>query len=453
MKKTLSFFVIFLSVFAIYAQNVDIQGITMENKIYQDFVLGMNVEKAGENFSLPIIDLRSGEQLVLNFDQESELPHYFKYTYIHCTYDWQPSPNLQTYQYLSGFMQGDITDFQNSFTTVRSYINHRLLFPNDDVGILLSGNYVLYVYEEMSDNSIQPILTHRFTVTENLTEIGIEVKRSSSIADRDAKQELALSLSTSNFSVNNPRQNLRLVITQNGRYDNAVTVSSPTTVSPSLLRFNKPNEIEFEGGSEFRVFNIRTLRTTMEHVSRHVFENGDMQTYLETDKQRAYMAYANERDIDGCYFIAADDGLSIPSVDDYVLNRKTKTYTKTDNTIHSPEADYTFVHFSYWCDPLPNKDIYVWGELTNWSFIPAAKMTFSEYKHRWESTLFLKTGYYNYTYIAVDKNTVLGSYMYTEGSHWETENRYVVIAYYHGDGLQYDRVIGYKQHFSGNENY
>jgi hypothetical protein len=38
--------------------------------------------------------------------------------------------------------------------------------------------------------------------------------------------------------------------------------------------------------------------------------------------------------------------------------------------------------------------------------------------------------------------------MYTEGNFWQTENRYTFLAYYQGDGLLYDRVIGYAQHFS-----
>jgi hypothetical protein len=111
-------------------------------------------------------------------------------------------------------------------------------------------------------------------------------------------------------------------------------------------------------------------------------------------------------------------------------------------------ADFTMVHFAFMGNVPADMDIYVYGELTNWSLQPDAKLTYNEYKRTWETALFLRMGYYNYIYIAVPKNGGAGTTFYTEGNFWQTENRYAFFAYYQGDGVYYDRIIGYTQYFS-----
>jgi hypothetical protein len=269
-----------------------------------------------------------------------------------------------------------------------------------------------------------PILTHRFVMAEKLVDINPTIQQSSDIATRYTKQEVSFQIATSHFRVNNPSRNLKVVITQNGRSDNAYIATTPVIVLNDVLKYDRPNEIVFEGGSEFRIFNIRSLRSSMEGIARHTFVGEENHTFLTVDKERVHLSYEDRKDIDGCYFIAADDGYTIQS------------------------ADYTNVHFSLNCNPPLDADIYVYGELTNWNLLPAAKMEFHEYRKQWETSLYLKTGYYNYTYLVLPKGSKEATFMYTEGSFWQTENRYTFLAYYQGDGLQYDRVIGYTQSFS-----
>ena len=221
---------------------------------------------------------------------------------------------------------------------------------------------------------------------------------------------------------------MKVVITQNGRSDNAYVAQTPSSVSANALRYDRPNEIVFEGGSEFRVFNIRSLRSTMENISRHAFVDGQNHTFVNVDKERVFLAYEDRADINGCYFIAADDGSSLQN------------------------ADYTNVHFSLQCMPPKDVDLYIYGELTNWTLDPKYKLDYHQYHKQWEVSLYLKTGYYNYTYLAVPKGSTEATYMYTEGSHWQTENRYTFLAYYNGDGLQYDRIVGYMQMYSFEKN-
>jgi hypothetical protein len=396
----------------------------MENKIYHSDILSMKLEHKSMDFALPIIFLNSSERLILTFDDESDRSKYFKYTYIHCTYDWKPTPNFQFMDYMSTFMEGEIYNRQTSFNTIQFYTTYTLEFPNNEVGINKSGNYILYVYDDDDGGKNMPILTHRFTVAERLVEIIPNVQQSSDISMRNIKQEVTFQINTGSFRINNASRNLKVVISQNGRTDNAYIATTPTVTLSNGLRYNRPNEILFEGGSEFRVFNIRSLRYNMERIKNHARTSEENHTYVEIDRERVYLPYEERFDIDGCYFIAADDGYSLQN------------------------ADYTNVYFSLHANPPKDVDIYIYGELTNWTLSSKAKLEYHQYRKQWEASLYLKTGYYNYTYLALPKGSTKATFMYTEGNFWQTENRYTFLAYYQGDGLLYDRVIGYTQHFS-----
>ena len=81
-------------------------------------------------------------------------------------------------------------------------------------------------------------------------------------------------------------------------------------------------------------------------------------------------------------------------------------------------------------------------------------MTWDDTKRRYELALFLKQGYYNYTYLtrpswAADRYDTealtkgAGVTSTVEGSHAAADNTYQVIAYYWDDS-GYDRVIGFQ---------
>ncbi|MDR0603307.1 MAG: DUF5103 domain-containing protein [Bacteroidales bacterium] len=407
----------------VYAQPLDYSNINMNNQLYHPDILSMKVDNKAMNFALPIITLNSSEQLTLTFDDQSDQSKYLKYTYIHCTYDWKPTPNFQQLDYMNTFMEGDIFDYQTSSNTIQFYTSYSLDFPNENVSISKSGNYILYIYEEDNGN-YTPVLTHRFIVVENLVDIMPQVQQSTNIATRNTKQEISFQINSGAFRINNASRNLKVVVSQNGRSDNVYVATMPTVILSDVLKYNRSDEIVFEGGSEFRIFNIRSLRSAMENISRHAYGDGANHTFVNVDKERVYLPYEERIDINGCYFIAADDGIDLQN------------------------ADYTHVYFSLNCMPPKDVDIYIYGELTNWQLSPSSKLEFHPYRKQWEVSLYLKTGYYNYTYLALPKGSTQATFMYTEGSSWQTENRYTFLAYYHGDGLAYDRIIGYTQYFS-----
>ena len=103
----------------------------------------------GENDDqFPVVQI--GESIFLEFDDllANEQDYYYKI--IHCDYDWKPSRLLKS-QYLKGIDNQRILDYENSYTTLQPYSNYKLTIPNENVGVKVSGNFILEVYNSGND--------------------------------------------------------------------------------------------------------------------------------------------------------------------------------------------------------------------------------------------------------------------------------------------------------------
>jgi len=86
------------------------------------------------------------------------------------------------------------------------------------------------------------------------------------------------------------------------------------------------------------------------------------------------------------------------------------------------------------------------GELTNYNIDESSRMVFNPEKGAYEQTLFLKQGFYNYSYVTLPENkqsVQTFSFENTEGNYWSTENLYMVLVYYRPFGARADELIGY----------
>ena len=89
----------------------------------------------------------SSSRLILKFDEHSRDPKNFHYTLVHCDAGWNPS-RLATSEYMQGFSDNPVNDYAFSINTTIPFVNYRLALPNDDVRILVSGNYLLKIWED-----------------------------------------------------------------------------------------------------------------------------------------------------------------------------------------------------------------------------------------------------------------------------------------------------------------
>ena len=86
--------------------------------------------------------------------------------------------------------------------------------------------------------------------------------------------------------------------------------------------------------------------------------------------------------------------------------------------------------------------MYISGNLNNWAFDKNNLMTYNPVNKAYEASILLKQGWYNYEYVFLKDGETNGTASQFEGSHYETENDYLVLVYYRNPRDRYDRVIG-----------
>ena len=92
--------------------------------------------------------------------------------------------------------------------------------------------------------------------------------------------------------------------------------------------------------------------------------------------------------------------------------------------------------------PLTEGEVYVYGALTDWNLTEQSKMNYNFDTRRYELTMLLKQGYYNYEYVFVKNNDTYADNAFFEGSHYETENDYIIFVYHYDSTSKYEKLIG-----------
>jgi len=403
------------------------QAVIAENDyfLFGDFIHKNNIRtvlfnKKGFEMAAAIIRLNAGETLELRFDDLDADHKTYHYTIIHCDADWTPS-NLSQYEYIDGFYDDVIFDYSRSFNTRVLYSQYYLEFPNHNMRPLKSGNYIMKVY--LNGNRDDVAFTRRFMIYEPLVGVEATVNMADVLMYRDSWQQVSFSVEAAGYRIANPHEQLKVVVVQNGRWDNAVTGLRPRGIQGGRYIYDYEEEILFEGGNEFRRFDTRSLRFVTERVADIQSSARHWDVFLLPDQQRTFRRYSTDGDINGRFIVNNRDGRD-----------------------HMLESDYAWVHFSLPMNaPLASGGIYVMGELTQWHFHEENKMNYNYPEKKYELSLLLKQGYYNYLYAFLDDGHTAAGLSLIEGSHSVAENDYSIYVYHRQPGTLYDRMIGLTQ--------
>jgi len=392
-----------------------------ENAVFREEIKSVQLFREGFELSNPVLDLGGPDRLVLKFDDLSNEVKNYHYTILHCDPDWNESFVRQN-EYLEGFPDNPLEDFAHSFNTTFSYINYQLAIPNERVQLKLPGNYILLVYE--NQNKEELVLSRRFYITENSAIIEGTVRRATRDAFKGENQEVNFTLLHPRLRINNPHDEVKVVIMQNGRWDNSVRNLKPLYIQEGRLIYNYTQENVFAAGNEFRYFDSRNKRINGEGVFETSFFRPYFHITLYPDEVRSNKRYFSYREMNGRFVIESQE-----RVQDF-----------------DTECDYQFVHFSLPLEaPLLGGSINVFGELSNWNANKSNEMSWNFETSRYELTLLLKQGYYNYMYVYVPEGATSADHTNLEGSFWETENDYQIFVYYKDLASRYYRLIAFRQ--------
>ncbi len=389
--------------------------------IYKPYIRTVQLHQYGNQQALPVYTLNSGDQLQLGFDDmEGSLKNYY-YTYVLCDYNWK-QVNLSPFDYMKGFTQNRIGTYRYSSIAFTRYTHYQAILPDRNAVPTRSGNYLLKVF--LDGDTSKLVFTKRMYVLEQKAVIAAEVVQPFTPQFFNTHQKIKFSANIKDLNSFSAAQQMKAVILQNNRWDNAQKDIAPTFVRGNILEYNSENIAIFEGGKEWRWLDLRSFRLQSDRVQKANYNKASTDIFLKPDVDRTTQRYVYFPDFNGMYQVTTYESI---------------------NPLW--QGDYATVFFSFAPpngEAYANKDLYLGSAFTGYELSDKWKMKFNEETRMYETTAFLKQGYYNYAYYLTDQGRT-DQKQALEGNYWETENSYTVLLYYKSFTDRSDQLIGMAQ--------
>lgn len=421
-------------------------GQAQSNKVYAPMIHTLQTIVNDDWLHDDVITLGTDDWVTISFDHFTHDYHRFTYKIVHCNADWTPS-DLFEVDYMDGFNNQPIEDYENSLNTTMLYTHYRLDLPNDDIQFKVSGNYRVEIYLEVEEAS-PPALSQGegaslyresespslgevrgglplvavacFRIVEPRMGLNVEVTSNTDIDTNLSHQQVSFVLNYPSSEVMDPNTEIKAYVYQNGRTDNHVAGVKPSYVTPGRLEYVHNRALIFPAGNEYRRFEVINMHYATQGVDRMTYFAPYYHATLLPDAPRRN--YSFDVDHDGRYLVR------------YNLAQDTDT-----------EADYLFVHFTLEMPRRVGGDFYLTGEFAYNDFTPEYKMTYNEEERVYEATVLLKQGAYDFMYLWVPDGSGVGQTGPAEGNFYEAENEYQVYIYHRPFGGRYDRLVAAQQ--------
>jgi Domain of unknown function (DUF5103) len=418
----LMFLVLMLCRSHVSAQSTDYAdgGLQYRDMTYVESVKSVLLYESAYILSDPIIELNSNQQLNLEFDELGVDYKRYRYTFVHCDSKWKPSDILVT-EYLNGYPDDIIFNYQFSTGTSVSYVHYELKFPTQNMRPAISGNYLLIVFDEDKEH---PIITRRFFVLENLAAVSGLAHQATFPQNSGTHQEVDFSVVSTKYNMTNPYNDLNVVILQNQNWNNAIYDLKPQFANNGILDFNYNEENNILAGNEFRLLDLKSFAVSNFKIAR-LYRDEANQICVDVlrDEFRTTKPYIYDQDLQGKFTI--------------------KTQDRANSNV---QAEYVKVNFSLIApQEIEGGNLYLMGAFTNWDMQASNRMKYDKYKGIYTCDLLLKQGFYNYQYAFVKDGKTTCSFDEIEGNHYQTENMYSIYIYHRTQGKYYERLVGYKQ--------
>ncbi len=395
---------------------------TTATRILSDRIRTLQVQKNGDWEELPVMRLNQDDFIRISFDEMSHRYRRLTYSISHRMADWSESDLLES-DFMDGFNDQPIEDFENSVNTTFLYTHYTLDIPNDDVTLLVSGNYMVTIRDDEDGTELARAC---FSVCEDGASISAVLSGNTDIDTNERHQQMEIRLNYSGLPVIDPEREIKVQVMQNRHPGTEVTDLKPTHLTQSGMEFTHSHKLIFPGGNEYRRFEIINMYDYLQHVDRVDFFDPYFHALLIQDTPRREYRY--DQDHNGRYFIR---------------------YSRADDS--NVEADYLLVHFSMKAPHYSDGELYLDGDFTYGRLSDEFRMEYNERTGCYEKILPLKMGAYDYRYLFVPSTpqSALSSgaarsfeTSRTEGDSYETSNEYEIMVWFREPGSRYDRLVG-----------
>lgn len=389
-----------------------------EDRVFSEHVHSVRLFPMGlqqdSQIDAPVVSISDSRPLVLLFDDIAYDPEQYTAKLVHCDVDWKQSA-LRNNDFSVNFNEFNILDYSYSVDTRIPYIHYSFTIPP----VTKSGNYVLKVYRNRDENDV--ILTRRFMVYEELFIVGASIVPPTQTEDRRALQQINAIVNYSQVDLIDPSTQVKVIIRQNQRWDNARVLAKPTFLNQNskIIRYEPfDGSNTFRASNEFRFVDLRFIRATGVNIAEVKVEETVIFANTLVDKPRPGGTYSQYLDLNGQYIVSTNDRIG-----------------------GNPEIESEYIYTTFYFQADPGRDVTMLGALTAWGNTPESKMVYDPKSGLYSTSILLKQGWYDYKYAfgspdGYDSDPI-------EGSHFETENEYEVMVYYRALGSRYDQLVGY----------
>ncbi|MFM2139029.1 MAG: hypothetical protein RJA57_1336, partial [Bacteroidota bacterium] len=351
------------------------------DSVYRSQIRTVKLFKSGDPYSYPVINLQGSEQLELHFDDMDADVKFYYYSYVLCNADWTPA-NVPAFDYIRGFQSNRITFYRSSSITRIRYTHYQATLPERSSTLARGGNYLLKVF--LNDDTSKLVFTRRFLVVNTKATVTglITQPYNNRLFQTHQRVQANVSAVPGQLNAFSP-QDLKVVMVQNYVWSGAAQLDRPTIFRGNYYEYSDEELTTFPAGKEWRWVDLRSLRLRSDRVRRIVDHDSTkrVDVYVAPDGERRQQAYVYYRDLNGIYVVE---------------NR--------DNPNPLWQSDYAWVHFTFipaGNQPYEGKELYLFGELTQYRADASSRMTFHPESGAYEGMLYLKQGYYNYSYITL----------------------------------------------------
>ncbi len=401
------------------------------DQIYMSNIKTPLLFQQNDQQSIPLIRLQSSDLLELHFADLSGVPKNYFYSFQLCNADWTPAM-LNPFDYISGFPQNRISMYRVSSVAATRYVHYQVLLPEKNAVPTKSGNYILKVF--LDNDTTKLAFTKRLYVLDEKVTLGAGITQPYGSDIMRTHQKIQVNVGTKELNILSPGKQTKLLIEQNNVHTGAGFITQPTFIRGKNFEYSTEDAHQvFEAGKEYRWVDIRSFRFESDRVVRTDRSKNPVMITVKPDFTR--------NDQRAIFYMDTNGWTSISSTE-----------------LINPwwQGDYAYVNFTYVppaLKALPNKELYIVGQLTGNTLGDTAKMEFDQGVGAYTRTLLLKQGFYNYTYLTKEKGASFynASFAPTEGNFWETENDYTVFYYYRSLGGRHDELIGFAKVNSRNQ--
>ena len=182
----------------------------------------------GEFDNPPAILLNGSDNITVSFDILGDDLDWLAYRIVYLDHQWRPS-TISELEYLRGFNNTRIEDYASSFNTYVPYYHYNFSVPNDEVEMLLPGNYAIEVYRDGDPDDV--VATACFSLYEKQVNVNPNLTTNTDVSFNREFQQMHIALDWRKASIVNPAADIFLVVDQNNRRDTERVITTPSRFS------------------------------------------------------------------------------------------------------------------------------------------------------------------------------------------------------------------------------